>query len=63
MRFHQETKQFLEVVYKVSKGKGLHLFSGSKNRGCLQSKTMYRGSYDPSHSNHNFAVPDVKSMI
>ena len=24
---------------------------------------MYRGSYDPSHSNHNFAVLDAKSLI
>ena len=63
MRFCRETKQFWEVVYKVCKGKGLHLFSGSKNRGCLQSKTMYRGSYDPAYSNHNFAVLDVKSLI
>ena len=63
MHFCRETKQFWEVVYKVCKGKGLHLFSGSKNRGCLQSKAMYRGSYDPAHSNCNFAVPDVKSLI
>ena len=63
MRFHHETKQFWEVVYKVCKGKGLHLFSGSKNRGCLQSKKMDRGSYDPALSNHNFAVPDIKSLV
>ena len=63
MCFCRETKQFWEVVYKVCKGKGLCLFSGSKNRGCLQSKAMYRGSYDPAHSNNNFAVPNVKSLI
>ena len=40
MKFHHETKQVWEVVYKVCKGKGLHLFLGSKNRGCLQSKKM-----------------------
>ena len=40
MQFRRETKQFWEVVYKVCKGKGLCLFSGSKNSGCLQSKSM-----------------------
>ena len=63
MHFRKETKQFWEVVYKVCKGKDLCLFSGSKSRGCLQSKSMKRGSYDPASSNHNFAVPDVKSLI
>ena len=57
------TQQFWEVVYKVYKGKGLCLLLGSKNRGCLQSKKMDRGSYDPALSNHNFAVPDVKSLV
>ena len=61
MRFRRETKQFWEVVYRICHGIGLHLFSGSKNQGCIQSGGD-RGSYDPEKSNHNFAVPDKKSL-
>ena len=61
MRFRKETKQFWEVVYRICHGKGLRLFSGSKNKGCLQSGGQ-RGTYDPDKSNHNFAVPDEKSL-
>ena len=39
MRFRKEMKQFWEVVYRVCKGKGLRLFSGSKNRGAVTNKT------------------------
>ena len=61
MRFRRETKQFWEVVYRIWHGKGLQLFSGSKNQGCHQSGGE-RGSYDPEKSNHNFTVPDEKSL-
>ena len=61
MRFRKGTKQFWEVVYRICHGKGLRLFSGSKNQGCLQSGGQ-RGTYDPDKSNHNFAVPDEKSL-
>ena len=37
------------------------MFSGSKNQGCIQSGGD-RGSYDPEKNNHNFAVPDEKSL-
>ena len=62
MRFRKETKQFWEVVYCICHGKGLHLFSGSKNQGCVQSASSVHGIYRPSSSNHNFAVPDKKSL-
>ena len=61
MRFRKETKQFWEVVYRICHGKGLRLFSGSKNQGCMQSGGQ-RGTYDSDKSNHNFAVPDEKSL-
>ena len=61
MRFRRKMKQFWEVVYRICHGKGLRLFSGSKNEGCLQSGGE-RGSYNPEKSNHNFAVPDEKSL-
>ena len=61
MRFRKETKQFWEVVYQICHRKGLQLFSGSKNQGCLQSGGQ-RGSYDPEKINHNLAVPDEKSL-
>ena len=61
MRFRKGTKQFWEVVYRICHGKGLRLFSGSKDQGCLQSGGQ-RGTYDPDKSNHNFTVPDKKSL-
>ena len=62
MRFRKETKQFWEVVYHICYGKRLHLFSGSKNQGCVESGSSVCGLYKPSSSNHNFAVPDKKSL-
>ena len=61
MRFRREMKQFWEVVYRICHGKGLGLFSGLKNQDCLQSGGE-RGSYNPEKSNHNFTVPDEKSL-
>ena len=58
MRFRAETKQFWEVVYRVCHGKGLRLFSGSKNQGSLQIGHTTRGKYNPKESCHNFAVPN-----
>ena len=62
IRFRKETKQFWEVVYCICHGKGLRLFSGSKNQGCVQSGSSVCGLYKPSSSNHNFAVPNENSL-
>ena len=43
-------------------GKGLQVFSGAKNQGCLQGNTTEHGFYDPKESSVNFAVPDEKSF-
>ena len=50
------------MVYRICHGKGLHLFSGSKNQGCVQSGSSVCGLYKPSSNNHNFAVPNKKSL-
>ena len=58
MQFQPETHQFWKVIYHVCHGKGLRLFSGFKNQGCLQNGSTKRGSYPPCTSCHNFVVPD-----
>ena len=63
MHFRKETKQFWEAVYRICKGKGLRLFSRSKNRGGVQNKSAYGGNYCPKDSSVNFVVPDEKSLV
>ena len=63
MHFCKETKQFWEVVYRICKGKALHLFSGSKHRGFLQSHECICGNYDPKTCNVNFAVSNEKILL
>ena len=63
MHFRKETKQFWEVVYRICKGKGLRLFSGSKNMGSVQNKLACRGNYFPKDSSVNFVVPGEKSLV
>ena len=63
MHFRKEMKQFWEIVYRVCKGKGLRLFSGSKNRGTVINKTTSKGNFCPEHSRINFACLDEKSLV
>ena len=63
MCFRKETKQFWEVVCRICKGKGLRLFSGSKNRGSVQNKSACRRNYCLKVSSVNFVVPDEKSLV
>ena len=62
MRFHEVTKKFWLVVYRLLKGKGLHFFSGPKNYGQVISKMTTRGKYDPEKSDINFTVPDERHL-
>ena len=62
MRFRPDTHQFWEVVFCICHGKGLHLFSGSKNQGSLQNKSTTRGHFGPMEGNMNFTAPDEKSL-
>ena len=39
MKYHPRYRQFFEVIYRIIKGKGIWLLSGSKHKGqCLQHK-------------------------
>ena len=60
MRFRRATRQFWEVVYRISHGKILRLFSGSKKQGDLQGKKTTRGHFYPGNAKINFAVPSEK---
>ena len=63
MHLRKEMKQFWEVVYRVCKGKGLRLLSGSMNRGTVINKTTLKGNFCPEHSRINFACLDEKSSV
>ena len=62
MKFHPRYKQFFEVAYKIIKGRGIRLLSGSKHRGqCIQHRVTH-GKYPPKLGHINFAIPSLQVL-
>ena len=62
MRYKDEVRRFWRTGYRLFKGKFLNFMAGHKNVGQVVTGTTEKGSYEPSSSKINFAVPDVKYL-
>ncbi len=62
MRYKDEGRRFWHTGYRLFRGKFLNIMAGHKNVGQVVTGTTEKGSYEPSSSKINFAVPDVKYL-
>ncbi len=62
MRYCDITKWFWRTGYKLFKGKFLNFMGGFKNLGDVLSGRSLFGSYSPSESRINFAVPSHRFL-
>lgn len=62
MYYREQTKRFWSAIYKFGGGAMLRFLSGLKNFAQVCLDKCKKGHYDPSASDVNFAVPDLKSV-
>ena len=62
MRYDEDVKRFWRLGLKLFKGRFLKFMGGLKNTGQSKMKGVIHGSYAPSESKNNFAVPSRRVL-